>query len=215
MKRPYLLLLVWLGVALLSEQLRREHAKMEPPKPMVRMQDVLLDLLGEGRTVLARLFWFKMDMMHEQLDNKGVSTFRQSEIVPLLRMINFLDPYLVDAYDTLAYELYKGHNQLDEAIELVDEGLQFNPKSWDLLFRRAFFAEKKKDWAVALEMSNQSLIVAETEIQQMNSLRCAYRCAVAYHNARLGLQIIHMMNQLGYGSSYPEQEAKWRKELGL
>ncbi len=214
MKRVRVLLLVWVSVALLSDHLRALHTKLEPEKPMVRLQDVLLDLLGEGRTVLARLLWFKMDMIHEQLDDNGVSTFRQGELVPLLRMINFLDPYLADAYDTLAYELYRGHNEIDEAIDLVDEGLLFNPESWDLAFRRAFFAEKKKDWAMTLEMTNRSLTLAETDLQQLASLRCAYRCAVAYNNPQLGLQVLNKISQLGMGHPYARQEAIWRQELG-
>ncbi len=54
--------------AALEGPLNAEYLQMNPVKPVIRYQDVLLDLLGEGRTMLARYLWFKMDLLHEQMD---------------------------------------------------------------------------------------------------------------------------------------------------
>lgn len=213
-KLGFLLAALWLASAALSGYLRAEHAKLEPVKPVIRIQDVLLDLLGEGRTMLGRLLWFKMDMMHEQQDDLNVETFRQKEVVPLLRMINYLDPYLTDAYDTLAYDLYRGYGQLDKAIELIDEGLLYSPDSFELNFRRAFLAERQGDWVEALERSKKAFYADQDSFHQLAALRCMYRCALNRGDAKLGLYVIDTMNQIGGVKYYPEQYAKWQKELG-
>lgn len=207
--------LIWLTAALLCSYLRAAHARLEPPKPIVRYQDVLLDLMGEGRTVLARLLWFKMDMMHEQQDDLNVATFKQKEVVPLLRMINYLDPTLTDAYDTLAYELYKGYAQLDKAIELIEEGLVYSPGSYELNFRRAFFAERQNDWAMAFEHAQTAFNHAgEDDLKRLAALRCMYRSAVALDQPEIGLVVLDWMTRLSGRQNHPEQYRIWKKRLG-
>lgn len=214
MKSRAFLLALWVGLAAFSWPLRQAHEKMQPAKPLIRAQDVLLDLIGEGRTMLARLLWFQMDLMHEQQDESGVDTFKQKELVPLLRMITYLDPTFVDAYDTLAYELYKGFQHIDTSIELIDEGLRFNPDSFDLNWRRAFFAEKKMDWDNALLYSNRAYKLAKTDLELLATLRCLYRCAVHRNDPYLGLQVVDLMRGSGaVPAIYQRQYEKWQNEL--
>lgn len=210
MRRSLGIAALWVALAGLSSYLRGEHARMLPPHPPLRIQDVLLDVLGEGKTVLARYLWFKMDLMHEQLDDVGKDVFLQDDVVPLLRMIQFLDPHFVDAYDTLAYDLYRGHQQLDEAIAVVEEGLAYNPDSFELLFRRAFLAEKKKDWATTLESSRKALAVADEELRRLTCLRTMYRCAVAYDDAGLGLEVAELLQPYGIPPMYQAKIQRWR-----
>jgi len=212
-KRGAFILGLLLGVAALSGYLKAEHAKMNPVRPLIRYQDVLLDVLGEGRTMLARYLWFKMDMMHEQQDDFSVATFKQKEVAPLLRMINYLDPYFTDAYDTLSYELYAGYGQVDKAIELVDEGLRYSPNSYELNFRRAFYAEKKKDYIAAFEYAKRALAADQDETRQLNALRTLYRAALNVRDPKTGVQVLDAMSGLIGKNPYPEQYAKWKKEL--
>jgi len=213
-KSRVLMLALWIGLAAFSWPLRQAHEQMQPVKPMVRVQDALLDLIGEGRTMLARLLWFHMDLMHEQQDDSGIDTFQQKELVPLLRMITYLDPTLVDAYDTLAYELYRGFQHIDTSIELVEEGLRFNPDSFDLTWRRAFFAEKKLDWDNALLYSNRAYKLAKTDLQTLATLRCLYRCAVRRNDPYLGTQVVDTIRRHGAASPmFDAQYEKWQKEI--
>lgn len=215
MRRPLLWLLgLWLAAAGLAGPLKRENLKMSPTKPVIRYQDVLLDLLGEGRTMLARYLWFKMDTMHEQQDDQGVATFKQKEVVPLLRMINYLDPYLTDAYDTLAYELYKGYDQLDKAVELVDEGLLYSPNSFELNFRKAFLAERKGDSMTAFEFARRALVADQDEMHNLASLRTMYRAAVRMHDPKTGIEVVDLISRLTGGANpYREQYLRWKEEL--
>lgn len=216
MKRAGAIVVLWLALAGFSRYLAPTYQAYQPQRTVVRFEDLLLDMLGEGRTMLARLLWFKMDLIHEQLDDQGVEDFKQDEVVPLLRMVTFLDPSFTEAYDTLAYELYRGHDQLDEAIELVEEGIQFNPKSYQLHFRRAFLAQRKKDWLAAMSSAQAALPLASEPMERLSCLRIVYRCAVAYNDAELGNQVIETMRaEFGIPPSYEAQANRWRVQLGL
>lgn len=200
--------------ALLEGSLKAAYLKMNPVKPVVRYQDVLLDLLGEGRTVLARYLWFKMDTMHEQIDDQGNATFRQKEIVPLLRMINYLDPYLTDAYDTLAAELEIGYQQSDKAMELVEEGLLYSPKSFELNFRKAFLAERKQDSLTAYEFARRAAEADQVQEHNLNALRIMYRSCLRLQDAKTGIAVLDGITKLSGRNPYPDQYARWRKEIG-
>ena len=215
MKRPLLAVLaLWLVAAALAGPLKRECLQMSPSKPVMRYQDVLLDLLGEGRTMLARYLWFKMDTMHEQQDDSGVSTFQQKEVVPLLRMINYLDPYLTDAYDTIAYELYKGYGQTDKAIELIEEGLQYSPDAFDLNFRRAFLAERKSDYITSFAYARKALAADRDEMHNLAALRTMYRAALNLHDPKTGIEIVDQISRLTGGANpYKAQYLRWKEEL--
>lgn len=213
--RMAMLLLLWVGLAGLSQGLRTRHRELLPERPMVRFEDVLLDLMGEGRTVMARYLWFKMDLIHEQLDDDGVPTFHQKQVVPLLRMITFLDPYLVDAYDTLAYELHRGYQRTDEALQLVSEGLKFSPQSFELHFRKGLLLKDRKDWKGVLEEGLLAVKSAQDEFQQKNGLRLLYHSAVHLNNPRLGVQVVDEIRGAAEPPPiYREQYYRWKKELG-
>lgn len=215
MRRTLLCLLgLWLAAAGLAGPLKRENLKLSPNKPVIRYQDVLLDLLGEGRTMLARYLWFKMDTMHEQQDDSGVSTFKQKEVVPLLRMINYLDPYLTDAYDTLAYELYHGYGQSAKAMELVEEGLQYSPESFDLNFRKAFLAERSGDPVTAFDFARRALAADQVPMHNLAALRTMYRATIRFHDPKTGIEIVDAISRLAGGANpYKEQYLRWKEEL--
>lgn len=213
MKPGLLVLICWIGVAGLSWRLRSEHAKLEPVRPVIRYQDIFLDLLGEGRTLLARFLWFKVDLIHEQEDEKGVEVFQQKELIPLLRMITYLDPYFVDAYDMIAYDLYKGYDQPELAIEIVDEGLKYSPQSFDLNFRRAFLALSQKDMINALEFAKKAYASEDPEANKILPLKIMYHCAVQERDARLGILVVDHLLANGAKVPDPAQLARWQQEV--
>jgi len=207
-------------IAALAGPLKSENAKLNPPKPVVRYQDVLLELMGEGRTMLARYLWFKMDLMHEQLDDNGVDNFRQKEVAPLLRMITYLDPTFVDAYDTLAYDLFKGHDKIAEAAELLEEGLRYSPNSYLLNFRRALFAERENDWTGSLDFAKRALVsdpdpnAEQDRLNKLNTLRIMYRAALHLNDAQLGVDVIDQITAMQDGANpYKVQYLRWKQEL--
>lgn len=215
MKRFLPVVGLWVVLVTGSVPMRRFHEGIEPPKATTRFEDVLLDLLGEGRTMLARLLWFKMDMMHEQLDDDGVAAFAQTQLVPLMRMVTFLDPTIVDAYDTLAFELYHGHHKTDQAIEIVDEGLQFNKQSFELNWRRGLLAEKKADYTTALVYANDAYQVSGDDyVKKLSALRSIYRLAVHAKDAYMGVQVVDRIRTIAPDTRlYDAQYSRWKAEI--
>lgn len=215
MRAPWLTVFaLWLAAAGLAGPLKVEYLKLNPTRPIIRYQDVLLDLLGEGRTMLARYLWFKMDTMHEQIDDQGTATFKQKEVVPLLRMINYLDPYLTDAYDTLACELDYGYRLPDRAEELVDEGLSYSPDCYELNFRKAFLAEKRADAVTAFESARRALAADQDPTHNLSCLRIMYRAALLSHDAKTGVEVVELIQRFaGAATPYQKQYQLWKNEL--
>ncbi len=172
MKRAKLLglwlLLVGAGVAMSGQ-----YRQLAPTAPR-QQADILLDVFGEFRTVLARYLWFKMDLFHEVLDDEGVDHDKQIEILPLLRMISLLDPSMTDSYDNIAWDLYKGHRQDKQALAILDEGLERNPRSVQLWFRRALITHQMKEYRQSVEDAKKAVEYAQDEFDILNAHRMLY-----------------------------------------
>lgn len=137
--------------------------------------DVLLDVLGEARTVLARMLWFKMDLLHEQLEGKGVAFDKEKDLIPYLRLITLLDHHVEEAYDNIAYDLYKGNDKKEQAHQILDEGLSYNPNSPLLLLRKGLFLNEEKKWSELVTVANQGLAASTDSIDQRNF------CGLGFH----------------------------------
>jgi tetratricopeptide (TPR) repeat protein len=136
--------------------------------------DVLLDVLGEFRTVMARYLWFKMDLFHEVLDDQGVASEQQTEVIPLLRMVSLLDPSMTDAFDIIAWDLYKGHRQTEQALKILDDGIARNQKSFTLYFRRALILYQAERYSEALPSALRAVELAQGEFDILNANRLLY-----------------------------------------
>ncbi len=168
--------------------------------------DVMLDLFGEFRTVLARYLWFKMDLFHEVLDDEGIENSQQAEVLPLLRMISLLDPSMVDAYDNIAWDLYRGHHQVEQALEILNEGLSKNQRSFQLNFRRALILYKEKRMEETLVASQEAVKLAVEEFDQLNANRLMLHSARALKERDLERQALDNLRALR------PQELRWQEE---
>jgi tetratricopeptide (TPR) repeat protein len=168
------LLSLWLAALLFGAVLAGLHRTRFAAAAERQRGDILLDVFGEFRTVLARYLWFKMDLFHEVLDDQGVANSQQAEVLPLLRMVSLLDPSMTDAYDNIAWDLYKGHRQAAQALAILDEGLERNPQSFQLRFRRSLVCYQDKQYAAALESARKAVDLAVDEFDKLNSNRMVY-----------------------------------------
>lgn len=207
------MLACWLGVAGLSHVLVGRHEAYRQPQKIVRYQDLFLDALGEARTLLARLMWIQADLLHEQQESKGVDSFRQKEVIPLTRMVTYLDPTLVEAYDVIAFDLDEGFQQTRLAVDLVDEGLAYNPRSFVLNFRRALLAEKQLDSVGAYIYARRAFSSPDPETEQLLTLKILRRATLRMRDARSGLEVVELLKGLGLPDPDPELSQAWRKEL--
>lgn len=169
-------LAAWLVLTLAGLALDRMHQAQFPLSagPERDRGDVLLDVFGEFRTVLARFLWFKMDLFHEVLEGEGAQVGEEAAVLPLLRMISLLDPSMTDAYDNMAWDLSQGHGKHKEALALVDEGLRRNPKSFQLHLRRALIAYKDELYKDAVVSGKAAAANAVDEFDILNANRILY-----------------------------------------
>ena len=169
------LLVLWLFTVVTGGAVDLWHERQFLPPPESReVGDVLIDVVGEFKTVVARYLWFRMDLFHEVLDDQGVEATQQSEVLPLLRMVTLLDPSMTDSYDQIVWDLYQGQGQLETALQILQEGLARNPTSYKLNFRRGQIAFKEKEYHKAFEYGMKSLRLTDEEFAQLDSLRLIY-----------------------------------------
>ncbi len=213
MRRAPLLLLCWVGVAMVSHLLVGEHKRLEPRKPIIRYQDLFLDLLGEGRTLLARLVWFQADLYHEQQDSAGVDVFQQKEVIPLMRMVTYLDPSFADAYDTIAYDLDEGYGHTRQAIDLIEEGLLYSPESYALNFRRAFLADKQRDSISALLYGQRAFDSPDADTNQYLVVKIMRRAALRMRDPWWGVHVVGLLTRLRVADPDPELTRVWEQML--
>lgn len=196
---------LWAVLVMGGLALGGQYHRLAPSAPR-QQADILLDVFGEFRTVLARYLWFKMDLFHEVLDDEGVEHSQQTEILPLLRMISLLDPSMTDSYDNIAWDLYKGHKQDKQALAILDEGLERNPQSFQLWFRRALITHQMKEYVPSVEAGKKAVEFAEDEFDILNANRILYWSAKETADktaARAALDVLVKMRP---------QETMWQKE---
>lgn len=192
MKNAKVLVLFWALAVGSGMSLDLWHEKQFLPPPEQRKaDDILVDVFGEVKTVVARYLWFRMDMFHEALDDEGVASEKQGEVLPLLRMVTLLDPSLTDSYDQIVWDLYKGHQEVETARSLLTEGIERNPNSYDLRFRKALIEYLEKQYLVAIREAAVALTLTTEPFDQLNCLRIIFWSAKATNQPQLQLQAVN------------------------
>jgi tetratricopeptide (TPR) repeat protein len=190
-------LLLWLLVIVAGSKIDSWHeAQFLPPPSQREAGDVLIDVLGEIKTVLARYLWFRMDLFHEVLDDQGVEATQQTEVLPLLRIITLLDPSMTDSYDQIVWDLYKGHGDVEKALELLEEGLKRNPNSYELTFRKGLIQFLEGQYPECQVTAAKALPLTTDKVQWADCLRLIYWSATKLHNLEVRRRALHDLLQL-------------------
>ena len=201
-----LLVILWLSLVIGGMAVGHQYRSLKPVQTQRQQGDIMLDAFGEFRTVLARYLWFKMDLFHEVLDEQGVPHEKQTELLPLVRIISLLDPSIVDSYDNIAWDLYKGHGDWKQALAIVNEGIEKNPESVQLYLRKAMICHHEKLFSEALESAQQAVQRAEDEFDTLNSLRLVYWSAKALKDKETALDALDKL------SKYRPDDTLWKTE---
>lgn len=173
---------------------------------------ILLEVVGESRLLMARYLWFKSDLYHEELDKQGVEHAQQSELLPLLRMVSLMDPQFVEAFDQIAYDLVAGHGLPDQALEIVDEGLDQNPDNGMLNFRKALILFNLARYEEAMKYGNLAFVKSNDEFEKLNSLRLAFHSAEELEDREAQKRALQLLLSIRPDDYYFNR--KWR-ELGF
>ncbi|HEY3999923.1 MAG TPA: hypothetical protein VGO93_13700 [Candidatus Xenobia bacterium] len=172
MKRGWILF-VALVCVLMDLTLPAWHEAVFEVRGGIRSQsDIMLDALGELRTFLAKSVWLESDVYHHAMEAHGYDD--ESATLPLLKTVVMLDPTFEEAYALAGYKLVWNLHRYDEGMELLNEGLQRNPRSWPIRWERAFCLYHLSRWRQAAAAADAALVVAQDDIDQMNCMRLKF-----------------------------------------
>lgn len=215
MKKAAPIFLLWALLFGANQFLPQSYEAMRPNLPTRGKIDVMLDLIGETRTMLARYLWYYADNMHELREGEGAYAFKEDENLTVMVMVTKLDPYLDEAYDIVAWDLYKGYERKDEALAVLREGVIFNPKSFLLNWRLSFVLFAQKKFAEAIPPGELALVEARDDIDQLNTIRILFRSYEEVKDWNAALTMIDLWLKLRPGDLVPTQERpKILKQLG-
>ncbi|MCA9778739.1 MAG: hypothetical protein KC800_18550 [Candidatus Eremiobacteraeota bacterium] len=145
-----------------------------PPADEREQQSVLIEVVGEFKTILARYLYFKMDIYHEVLEEQGLDNEKDAELMPLLRMITLLDPSMTDTYDQIVWDLYSVQHDVETARRILDEGIQRNPKDYHLRFRKALIFYQEKEYKECEKAAIEAIAFAPGPVTSADCLRLIY-----------------------------------------
>ena len=111
-------------------------------------QSLLANILGESRTLIADVLWIKVDeyfhthqpgKVHgqekEHREDEGHSEeVGVTEIMPLIRLITWLDPHFIKAYRVGGWHLSFNLNRVEEGKKFLKEGINNNPSRYELYY---------------------------------------------------------------------------------
>lgn len=133
MKRLAMGIAILAAVCVLSEGLLLAHVpKSERPSTDNAALRTVMAMAGQFRVVFANLLWIKVDKYHHAYLEHHTNWAEDSDLLPLLRMITWLDPHFVQAYEVAGFMLSGNLNRFEHARELLAEGIRNNPRSPEL-----------------------------------------------------------------------------------
>jgi hypothetical protein len=124
--------------------------------------DAVVHASGEVRIVIANLLWMKViDHYHHQFLAKGGAWSKNSALMPYLRMIVWLDPHFIEAYE-VGGSILSGTGRYKECDAFLDSGTRNNLDSWQLYYDRAMLrAWYLKNPTAALPFAEHALQCAK------------------------------------------------------
>jgi len=127
----------WIAVlavgCVLSEGLLSAHVPKTESTPSENAAlRTVMAMAGQFRIVFANLLWIKVDRYHhEYIEHHGDWTL-DTDLLPLLRTITWLDPHFVQAYQVAGFMLSGRLHRYEHARRLLEEGIRNNPQSYEL-----------------------------------------------------------------------------------
>ncbi|MDR3708493.1 MAG: hypothetical protein P4L33_09330 [Capsulimonadaceae bacterium] len=117
----------------------------------------LAHAFGEFRIVAANMIWLNVvDRYHHEFMEQGGAWSRNASLLPFIRMITWLDPHFIEAYDVAGAILPSLH-QFDEGQRFLDEGIKNNPSNWQLYYDLAMLhAWYQRDAKAALPYARKA-----------------------------------------------------------
>ncbi len=168
-------------------------------------QSLLANILGESRTLMADVLWIKVDEYfhtheagkvhgqekeHHEHEGEGhLEEVEVTEIMPLLRLITWLDPHFIKAYRVGGWHLSFNLNRVEEGEKFLKEGINNNPLRYELYYdlgwvyftierdyiNAARYLEEARAKRVEDKYEHKSvLVMLASSYEKMNQMEKAY-----------------------------------------
>ncbi len=134
---------------------------------------VVRSFVGQVRGLLADFLWLRVDEYQHRRRIVGGDLLRADDeaLMPLVRLITWLNPHFVDAYGLGGQWLAFHFNRPRESMAFYEEGIQNNPQSFTLLDGAAWvYWRYQKDYPKAAQRARQAARVAEDDLQRFQAL---------------------------------------------
>ena len=101
---------------------------------------VIRSFAGQLRGLLADILWLRVDEYahRRRLEDGDINRADDEALMPLVRLITWLNPHYTDAYALGAQWLAFHFSRPREAVAFYEEGIHNNPRAGDLLTGEAF-----------------------------------------------------------------------------
>jgi len=108
-------------------------------------------------------------------EHKHLKGDESKEILPFLILSVKLDPYNIPAILTTAHWIDKNFNKTDEAINLLKEGAQNNPESWEIFYQLGLvYFQRKNDVKNCIHSLEEALGLMDDKVASGIDRRLAW-----------------------------------------
>ncbi|MCC6444907.1 MAG: hypothetical protein IT210_15795 [Armatimonadetes bacterium] len=155
---PALAALLFCALALAEGAAQSRYARLQGSKGAPDGAGVLRQLAGEFRHVFANLLWVKVDRYHHEMEEHHGKLKDDSNLMPIIRMITWLDPEFVEAYAVGGWLLVHYLGKPAEGKRFLDEGIARNPRRYELYESLGwYYAKRERNADRALHAFRQAL----------------------------------------------------------
>jgi tetratricopeptide (TPR) repeat protein len=188
------LLIVTFPLSTSLSRTRSQYFPMNLDRP-IGLQ-IFTQMIGEVRTIIASYIYIRVDQYHHEREDK-IKWNEDAATLPLYRLITALDPHHENAYDFGAYHLAINFKKVEPAIDFLQEGLKYNPKSYKLHFTMGDIYYTQQKFVPALNYYEKALNLTTDQLEIKNVLRRLYwsnRKLKRFDEALKCLQMWRMMD---------------------
>lgn len=130
-------------------------------------------VVGQLRGLIADLLWLRVDeyQHRRRIVNGDLLRADDEALMPLVRLITWLNPHFTDAYALGGQWLAFHFNRPREAVTFYEEGIRYNPRSTDLLTGAAWvYWRFLHDPARGAARAERAARIAEDDLSKFQAL---------------------------------------------
>ncbi len=194
------------------------QALLDPYRPLVNDESnvpfsmaavVVRSFVGQVRGLLADFLWLRVDEYQHRRRIVGGDLLEADDeaLMPLVRLITWLNPHFVDAYALGGQWLAFHFDRPIQSTAFYEEGIRNNPQSFDLLNGAAWvYWRFQHDYKTAAKHAIQAAHVAPDDLHRFQALWLEAHILQSAGDVR---GAIHAWREVGQIPGYEETSRIW------